>query len=560
MVPDSAAPPARAADRSSPVVESSRWLWLIVAVAAVLRLFPIWFGLPYLHARPDEGAAIGHAMAMLEGDLNPHFFHWPSLIFYVFAILFWVASAVRGLFAADGSLTSAEQILVGRAFVALAGTLTVVVAFRLARRTADTSTGLLAAGFLAVALLHVRDSHFAMTDVVMTLLVTTSLALVLRALDKAMTAPAIGAIPLGGFALAGLAGGLAASTKYSAAAVVVSMAAAHVLMLARFRQMPWNPRTWLPSVAFLAGVAGGFLAATPYAVLDFEKFSADLRFDFTHLSGGHGLNLGRGWIYHLTHSLPYGAGVLTFLAASVGVVPLVRQYPRHAFVIGSFAAAFYASIGSGYTVFFRYVLPLIPIACLSAAIAVRHAGPWIARRGGVSTGAAILVLGSLVAAPSLVHSIWFDVVLARKDTRVLAAEWLAPRIRTGETLYDSGGDYGMLDLGRRGHHVWRFDPSTGSFGHPEGHTPDWLVLHRSPVRTYANHAPGLRRLAHERYDLVWEVRATRGAAGAAVYDLQDAFFMPLSDFDTVARPGPTIRIYRFRKGDSHIWSPRGGQM
>ena len=45
---------------------------------------PIWFGLPYPMARPDEEAALGHALG-IAGDLNPQFFHWPSLTFYVFA-------------------------------------------------------------------------------------------------------------------------------------------------------------------------------------------------------------------------------------------------------------------------------------------------------------------------------------------------------------------------------------------------------------------------------------------------------------------------------------------
>jgi hypothetical protein len=56
----------------------------------------------------------------------------------------------------------------------------------------------------------------------------------------------------------------------------------------------------------------------------------------------------------------------------------------------------------------------------------------------------------------------------------------------------------------------------------------------------------VRRLANEKYELVCEVRATRGAAGAAVYDLQDAFFMPIAGFRTAVRPGPTILIYRKR--------------
>lgn len=41
--------------------------------------------------RPDEGAAIGHAMAVLEGDPTPRFFHWPPLISYFSAGLLAIA-------------------------------------------------------------------------------------------------------------------------------------------------------------------------------------------------------------------------------------------------------------------------------------------------------------------------------------------------------------------------------------------------------------------------------------------------------------------------------------
>jgi hypothetical protein len=156
----------------------------------------------------------------------------------------------------------------------------------------------------------------------------------------------------------------------------------------------------------------------------------------------------------------------------------------------------------------------------------------------------VATLAALVLTPALVQCAWFDVILARADSRVLAAEWLAPRIRAGETLHDTGGDYSTLDLGRTPYHVWHFDPATRSFGHPDGHVPDWLVLHQSPLRTYGRHPAALRRLAEEKYELVREIRATRGAAGAAVYDMQDAFFMPISGFHTVVRPGPTVLIYR----------------
>jgi hypothetical protein len=419
------------------------------------------------------------------------------------------------------------------------------VLFRLARRVAGETVGLLAAGFLAVAILHVRDSHFAMTDVLMTLLVTASLALILRGLDT----PAATPDRPGGtrwFAAAGLAGGLAASTKYSAAAILAGLAAAQGLRLLDSTADARRWRTWMPALAYLPAFAAGFLAATPYAVLDAGTFAADLRYDFVHLAGGHNVDLGRGWSYHLTRSLPYGTGVTIFAAAAAGVVPLAAHYGRHAVVIGAFAVAFYASIGSGYTVFFRYILPLVPVVCLLAAIAVRHAAPWLAFRTGFPPRALLVLLAALVGGPALVYSAWFDALLARADTRALASRWLTPRLTPGESLHDAGNAYVELDLPRARIHRWSFDAAAGSFGDPEGRTPDWLVIHQSPLWTYAGTPPELRRLAAEKYDLAHAVRATRGRARSAVYDLQDAFFMPVSGFTTVERPGPTIFIYRRR--------------
>ena len=58
------------------------WLVAILILGGALRLFPVWFGLPYPQARPDEETAIGHAVDVLDGAPNPEFFHWPSLTFY----------------------------------------------------------------------------------------------------------------------------------------------------------------------------------------------------------------------------------------------------------------------------------------------------------------------------------------------------------------------------------------------------------------------------------------------------------------------------------------------
>ena len=425
---------------------TKHWLMAIVLLGAVLRFVPIWFGLPFHEARPDEETAIGHALQILDGDLNPHFFHWPSLTFYLFAAVFAVASFIKDLIAFDPVLTPNQHFIIGRAIVALAGTLTIVVLFSLTRRIAGEMTALVASFFLAAATLHVRESHFAMTDVLMTLLVTVSIALLLRAYDTGAQTPEPRVGGLQGFAAAGLACGLAASTKYSGAAVAGAMAAVQCGLALRSSNGPWRWRVWMPSVAFGLASAIGFLVATPYALLDYRAFADGVTYDFTHLSGGHGVDLGVGWIYHLRRSLPVGIGVPIFLAAIVGAVSMARGYGRAALVVGAFCAAFYAAIASGYTVFFRYVLPLVPFLCLSAAVAARDAAEWLARRTRFSSGVTIAVIAVAIGSPALVSSTWFDVLLARTDTRVVAGRWLAATVKPEESLYDAGGTYAQSSL------------------------------------------------------------------------------------------------------------------
>src|SRR5262245_27352233 len=196
----------------------------MLALAAALRFTALDFGLPYPHARPDEGTAVGHAVAILSGDPNPHFFHWPSLALYVFAAVLAIAHTF------GAALTAPQQVVLVRAVVAAAGTLTVVPAARITASLAGRDTpvagrdaALTAALFLAVAPLHVRESHFAMTDVLMTLFVTIALALAVRARETGRART---------FSAAGAAAGIAASTKYNAAALLAVVLAAPTVLAA----------------------------------------------------------------------------------------------------------------------------------------------------------------------------------------------------------------------------------------------------------------------------------------------------------------------------------------
>jgi hypothetical protein len=139
-----------------------------------------------------------------------------------------------------------------------------------------------------------------------------------------------------------------------------------------------------------------------------------------------------------------------------------------------------------------------------------------------------------------------DVLLAKTDTRVVAGRWLAAHVKPDESLYDAGGAYAGASLVGLSVHRWSvetFDPAQNIFINSSGHFPDWLVLPESPL-VYGTVPAALRRLAAEKYELARTIPATRSQNDRSVYDLQDAFFLPMSGFERVIRPGPTIRIFR----------------
>ena len=487
----------------------------ILAGAAALRFVPLWFGLPYPHARPDEATAIGHAAGMLSGDLNPHFFNWPTLTLYLFAGVFTAAKATAG------TLSNDAMTLLARGVVAVTGVATIAALAWLGRLIADEATGLVAALFLAVPVLHVRDSHFATTDVPTAFLATLALALVTRAAATKLTRD---------FGAAGVVSGLAVASKYTAAALIATAVAAPSLAAAG---------------VFAAAMCVGFAAGAPFALLDPRAFLADFAFERSHLSAGQAVDLGRGWVYHLTTSLPYGLGVPIFAAAAAGFVVVLWVCGRRAAGPVAFALVYYAAIGSGRTVFFRYVIPLIPVACLMAAVAVRQAALRLAPRAGMTIEACTALLAVALAAPSAIGSVRLDIRLARTDTRVLAANWLGPRLDADSTVYDAGGDYTRLWLGPRPYHSWRYDEAALSFAGAGDSLPDWIVVDHSPLDGYTRVPAGIERLVRERYTKAYGVRPGPGG-GSPVYDRQDAFFLPIAGFRGVERPGPEIVIYRRR--------------
>ena len=167
--------PATSPPATAVIVHRLDWgaLTLILAVALVIRLIGINWGLPYVFY-PDEALIVNHAAAFGTGDPNPHFFIYPSLYMYVLFFVYgmsYVLGWLTGVFSSTndfGGLFFNDATifyLPGRLIAAFSGVATVALVYIYGRRAYDHRVGLIAALFLTFSIMHVEFSHYVKTHV-----------------------------------------------------------------------------------------------------------------------------------------------------------------------------------------------------------------------------------------------------------------------------------------------------------------------------------------------------------------------------------------------------------
>ena len=306
-------------------------------------------------------------------------------------------------------------------------------------------------------------------------------------------------------------------------------------------------------VVLLLFLAIGFLAGTPYALLDHQSFVAAVTGVGNHLAGGH-VVMARGWSYHATFTLRYGVGIPLLVAACAGACWLIARRPLTAALVLSFPLAYYVVFGSGLTVFARYMVPIVPFLCLAAAVAVDRVADSVGRLVRMPIARAMSPPWRLPPSSGfrrLYPSVAFDRLMVKVDTRVIAGEWIALRFPAGTSMYQSGFGYGHLQPKPRARYIqYTFSDKTNRFEH-DGRpvdSPDVIVLLESPVGAYTQTPSQIAALVAADYlPLIAFEGITAARSAGAVYDQEDAFYAPFGGIENARRPGPNVGIYERRK-------------
>ena len=513
----------------------------ILVLAAGVRLWGIGYGLPSTYCRPDEDRLIAVAFRISPADLNPGYFVWPGLPFYLSRILLEAAARLRPglsggsaleLYLADPGFVH----LLFRAVFLLGGLATVYLLYLVGRRLFSPGVGLLAAFFLALGFLHARDSRFAMLDIPAALLAVSFFL------------PAVGVLRRGrwgDYLSAGLLLGLAAAVKYYGILLAVPLLAAH---FSRGRRESGR-------LLFALAVAGAvFFLGSPYTFLSAGEAFRDIRGEIITGQFVTGFRLlpdiasPRGWLYHPLFSLRWGMGLPLAAAALFGTGYCCFRAGRggkEERLIVSFILVFYLALAFQRSCFIRYTMVLLPFLALAAALLLERLLPDRPGKGLVLTGAALL----LMLEPSS-RVVRLNNLLSSPDTRLTAGRWLEEHIPPSDLLVFPQP---FLWTRPEGH---QFYPNRVVL--PPGSGPEelrdllehtfpgekWVITGEHPL-AYGYLDPGIRELLEGEGEPAAEFRGLKDEGPEPVFDPFDAFFVPLSGFSGVTAPGPDIRIYRF---------------
>jgi len=419
-------------------------LIVILALALLIRLRGIRFGLPYVYFT-DEALLVNHAVAFGTGDLNPHFFGYPSLYMYVLFVIYGLTYVIGWL---TGVFTSTNDFarlffndvtlfyLPGRLIAALSGVTTVAVIYQLGRRAYNPRVGLIAGAFLTFSVWHVAFSHTIKTQVPAGLLVLIALGLSWSIYVREGNWHR--------YVLAGVVAGLAASTIYQAGFVLVSVAMAHIL---RWRDSPKNrSEVSLLSAKLLAAVVASFVAfvlTTPFAILDWRTFMGDLRgYAGLYYSGGF---WERGIVYPFT-SLSPTMGFPLGLVALLGLAyALIRHRPVDLILLSQplFLAAFLMLFTIKEP---HHMLIAFPALALLGASFLFDVVTWFIRPHVLQYLALLLATFFILIGPAKA-SYESSRRLALPDTRKLAKEWVETNIPPGSRIASDSGKYYLSTVG-----------------------------------------------------------------------------------------------------------------
>ncbi len=351
------------------------WILLVAILffAFWLRLPLVGKDLPFFY-NEDEAHHFNRTINMVKtGDLNPHYFHKPSLHFYlripvVATAFFWNVGkgnikSIQEIKTGDPfglkgySLTASHPGIVkwNRMYSLGISLLTIVFTFLIAQNLFGGSfAGLLAAFVVGISPGVIADSATIGVDVVMSLFVVLATYLTVR-LESHFSLKAL--------ALASLVAGLAVSTKYNAWPIAL-MPLIAILLYGRISFSSLLIALKLPAIGFLLG--------SPFILAELPLFLDHAAYEIWHYKiAGHTGHTGEpGFaqsIFFYNWLTENGLGISLLALGLLGSLLFLLRFNKKFIIYLSFPIIYFLFMSSQRANFTRNMIVLVPFLSVMAA-------------------------------------------------------------------------------------------------------------------------------------------------------------------------------------------------
>ncbi|MFT5086733.1 MAG: hypothetical protein ACI8PG_001082 [Planctomycetota bacterium] len=530
-------------------------VWLIALCGLFLFSFFLRFPYPspsWWHV--DERAFVLHPLGLWSGDLNPHFFNYPTLPFYLSSLLYYgyyllsYSGSVLHFVAERYFVGGHDLIVLARSFHSLQSALTGVFCALVGRHLFGARVGLLVGISFAVLPLSVRFAHLATVDTGQVLWQMVSLFFAVRLVHTGGMRAAVGA---------GVCAGLATASKYPGVLAFFPLLIACAVAPGTRRQ-----QGQILVLASFGGLAT-FFCTSPYVVLDFSSAWASLSgMGSEHLLSASHEGEGFSLWHHIRYNLRYGVGLLGVVALAVGLLYRVGRYRAVDWVLLSAVLVQLVFLSVSSSVFMRYALPLAPLVVLvwGRLLWLLPKGKWI-----------WLAVAVLLWSEPLYGTWQTRSLLSGEDTRGLAKQWVEKNVPEGTWIVGLGAIQAgpaLVTTAEIFAREYQFTESYKRSTLVEAYA--WLMQHDelpplylkvSPQRLRKVVAPGAGRGHAVVVDCLHPICGDPGTDGIwlreravwleewwpegardAVFDIVDWYFLPMGSYGASRRSGPGLQL------------------
>lgn len=421
-------------------------LVLIILIGGFFRFYNLNWDEGQMYHPDERNIALAVSKIEFPNQLNPGFFAYNSFSIYLYK---GVASFLS-LRAKDSSLTASlmniltgknvpkekrdfswakdwsKINLIGRFISALAATLSIYLIYLLGLMIIGKGGGLVAAGLFAFSPGLIQQAHFGVTE---SLLIFFLLLLAILSV-KTIKQPK----PLYWILMAVISG-LAIGTKTIALSFLIIPLTVWSILVWKEHQVK---KYLVFGFIFLLITFLVFFLVSPHTILNFSQFRKSMDYESGVVSGK--LKVPYNWQFNNT--LPYlfffsnlhwqtGLFVPTlgFLGIFLWLFFILKKRERIWILpLLIFSIFYFAYVGSWYTKFIRYMLPLIPTLILGTA--------WFLLKLTQSPKLK-LVSRALLALTLIFSFLWslaFLSIYQNPTTRIVASQWIYENIPQGSTL------------------------------------------------------------------------------------------------------------------------------